>query len=354
MKRIAYGFLFSLTLGFYACSNDIDLTADYKDYTVVYGLLDPKADTNWVRINKAFLGDGDALQFAQISDSLYYDSLYAYIQAYSAAGSKVGDSIVLRKMIDYFPKDSGIFAYDKNILYYTTEALNSNLRYLLTIIKPVQQDTTTASTILCKNFFMSYPPNSNTILSFEDQFGLNQNPKLTMKWGHDDNSYAYQLGIRFHYKEWVASDPGNKVDKVFEYYFPMFTIYGNGGGFNAEYYDIGTHIVKYEVFKTDFYGAVKSSIDADPAGTPSNDLHVRSFSSLDIIVLQASQELYKYITLNKPSLSFVQKLSDYTNISDGRGIFASRSNSGINGLNLNQQTRDSLSEGQFTKDLNFQ
>ena len=39
---------------FNACSTDVELYADYKDIPVIYGLLDATADTNYVRINRAF------------------------------------------------------------------------------------------------------------------------------------------------------------------------------------------------------------------------------------------------------------------------------------------------------------
>lgn len=354
MKRFLYTAFIVLNLSFYACSTEIDLTADYKDITVIYGLLDPREDTQWVRIQKAFLGDGDALSYAQISDSLYYDSLIVTLQAYTSSGTATGSPIVLEKILDPFPKDSGIFANDINILYRTTQTLNNTYTYKLQVVKPGKPDTVTSETILCRNFFMTYPLNSSTLISFEDQFGLNQNPSIKVRWTHDDNSRAYQLGFRFNYQEWLASDPSNKELKNFEYYFPMFTVFLDGGGFNVEYYDLSTGQVKYEIFKTDFYNAIITNIEEDPAGTPSGQLRVREFYSLDFIVLQASDELYKYITINQPSLSFVQKVSDYTNITNGVGVFASRSKSGIDGLTLTNQTKDSLRLGQYTGGLNFQ
>ena len=51
-------FLCSLVLlGFFlgACKPEIDLFAEYKDITVVYGVLDSKQDTNYVIINKVFM-----------------------------------------------------------------------------------------------------------------------------------------------------------------------------------------------------------------------------------------------------------------------------------------------------------
>ena len=62
MKKILLSLfsVFAFLMMFNACSTDVDLYADYKDITVVYGLLDSGADTNFIKINKAFLGPGNA------------------------------------------------------------------------------------------------------------------------------------------------------------------------------------------------------------------------------------------------------------------------------------------------------
>ena len=78
--------LLSFVLLFNACSTDVDLYADYKDITVVYGLLDSDKDTNYVKINKAFLGPGNALEIALIADSCNYPyKLDAKINEYRAS-----------------------------------------------------------------------------------------------------------------------------------------------------------------------------------------------------------------------------------------------------------------------------
>ena len=57
---------------FSSCSTDVDLTAPYASTTVVFGLLDPLADTQFVKINKTFLGDGNLNEYAMIRDSSEY------------------------------------------------------------------------------------------------------------------------------------------------------------------------------------------------------------------------------------------------------------------------------------------
>src|SRR6187200_3718731 len=70
MKKIL---VFLLSPFLFSCSTDFDTIADYKEITVVYGLLNPY-DSNEVliRVNKAYLGEGNALIMAQQQDSINY------------------------------------------------------------------------------------------------------------------------------------------------------------------------------------------------------------------------------------------------------------------------------------------
>lgn len=333
---------FALTFVFYSCSTDVDLTAPYKDITIVYGLLDAKEDTQWVRINKAFLGDGDALLFAQISDSIYYDSVFVYMLAYQN-NNKV-DSIALKKAVNPFPKDSGLFANDLNILYFTDATFSTNRVYKLFINIPSKNKTVSSWTSLVRNLLMSYPQSTSTILSFEDPSGINPNPTTTIRWIKDDSTYAYQLAMRFNYYEWLGNDTANKTLKNFVQTFPLF---------KPDATNIIGNEITYGIQKIQFYGSIATHIEADPPGTPNNQIRARKFHSLDFIVYQAGRELYNYMTINAPSVSIVQKVSDYTNINNGLGLFSSRSKGGLNGIQVNTRTQDSIKFGQYTSQLNF-
>lgn len=341
---VALGFLSS-------CDENIDLTAPYKDITIVYGLLDHQEDTNWVRIEKAFLGDDDALLYAVIPDSLYYPaSLQAYILGFDAGGTQM-DSILLERIVDPFQKDSGIFAYTNNtILYRCVGTLDKNYTYKLKVIKP-NGDTTHSETIMTGSTPMVYPPTQSTLLGMEPISSSTLNKVNNYRWAHNANTHAYQFGIRFRYEEWTAVTPVK--DTSFTYLFPLFTIYNPGGGYNTDHYNIGTNQVNWDVDKPTYYQLIVDHIEEDPAGTPANDIRMRRFLALDFIVLQASEELYNYIDINGPSLSYVQKVTAYTNIENGVGIFGSRTTSGITSININLQSRDSLRLGQYTNQLNF-
>ena len=58
-----------------SCSTDFDTTADYKEVMVVYGLLNQYDSVQYIKVNKAFLGDGNALIMAENSDSINYGDI---------------------------------------------------------------------------------------------------------------------------------------------------------------------------------------------------------------------------------------------------------------------------------------
>ena len=61
---------------FASCSTDVEIYADYKDVAIIYGMLNHRADTNYVKITRAFCGTNDnpinAREVALISDSSNY------------------------------------------------------------------------------------------------------------------------------------------------------------------------------------------------------------------------------------------------------------------------------------------
>ena len=61
---------------FNSCSTKVDLYAEYKDIPIVYAMLNPKSDTNYIKITRAFCGTNDhfinANDMALIADSSNY------------------------------------------------------------------------------------------------------------------------------------------------------------------------------------------------------------------------------------------------------------------------------------------
>ena len=53
MKKM---YLLLIVIIIIGCDTDFDVNADWKETTVVYGLLDASLDTQYIRINKGYLG----------------------------------------------------------------------------------------------------------------------------------------------------------------------------------------------------------------------------------------------------------------------------------------------------------
>ena len=69
-KQVAVAMCAVLT--WMGCSTEVDLTAPYDSLPVVYGLLELDADTQWVKVNRTWLGEGNQLAAAQTADSSEY------------------------------------------------------------------------------------------------------------------------------------------------------------------------------------------------------------------------------------------------------------------------------------------
>lgn len=101
---------------FISCDNELDLLDDYREIPVIYGIINPSVTNHYVRVQKSFLGPGNALLMAQYADSLYYDT--ANIRVYI---EKIYRDVVLesRLMVPDFSKtkEEGLFTDQGHFTY---------------------------------------------------------------------------------------------------------------------------------------------------------------------------------------------------------------------------------------------
>ena len=74
---------FSTIVAFFtSCSTDFELNADYDEIPIVFGVLDQSVDTQFVKINKSFIGNGDNNTYAAINDSSLYTNVIGRVEEY--------------------------------------------------------------------------------------------------------------------------------------------------------------------------------------------------------------------------------------------------------------------------------
>lgn len=309
IKRVLFS-LFILMMVLQSCSTKVDLYADYKPITVVYGLLDFTQDTNYIKINKAFLGPGNALDIALIEDSCNYPGKLncRIIESKASAGSNYFTQTRVLEVdtITIHNKELGIFYAPDQLVYYTKDRINNNNQYVhyRYDLEIDRGDTIlTASTGVVGGSRFAIP---QAVMNFSMI-----NPTGTVGWTPCTNAAIYDVTIEFKYYEvknlidtlpcsmkMTIMDPRPETDISYEQ-----------GVYSTSYHS------------QDFYNSLAQKIGADSL---QNVERLIFEPSVTIKISAGGDELYNFISVNGPSNSIVQTIPEYTNVNGGYGVFSSR------------------------------
>ena len=322
MKYSRFILIFIFFIGvFYSCSTDVDLYADYKDVPIIYAMLDSRADTNYVKITRAFCGTNDnpidANEVALIYDSSNYPGkldarIYELKNTYSGAYEVTGRIIELDTMTIH-DKLEGVFYAPDQMVYYTTEPFNANTesnkyKYRLVVVKP-DGDTLTASTNMVGNEEFS-------IMSAGVNFQLAPTGDLGRIFFRADGTAAlYEVAMQFNYWEQLA---GHEMkQKHIRRTFGTRTI--------DQFINTGGNSYYLEYSQNWLFNTLALAIGGDTIVDPEHPNVVRYVDDFVISISAAGEDLYYYYTTNQAQLdSPVGFVSIYSNIKGGYGLFSSR------------------------------
>lgn len=312
-------FLFSM------CSTELDLLDDWKETTVVYGLLDQTEPVQYIRIQKAFLGPDNAYDMAQQYDSInYINQLNVRIERMNSSGV---ESFVTLSPDTVYNKEPGDFYAPMYVIYSCPQTgtwFNTSYTYRLVVNNASTGNEASATTTIVEDFDIT-APNFTTI----GMASNNPNYKAEIKWEAAGNAVLYQVVMVFHYHE---KDINNVI-----------TSHATGGWVIGEVRN-NTSSLNEESIKFDpdgFYRFVNNSVPDD------NNVVERDVDSLQFFVYACGEELDNYMQINGPSSSIAQERPSYTNINNGLGVFSSRTKTSRS-YTLPLQSLDSLSRGRFT------
>lgn len=319
-----------LCLSLSSCKTDVDLLAPYKEVMVIYGVLDPTDSVQYIRINKAFLGEGNAYTFAQVADSFQYaDVLDVKLERYK--NNNFAGAINLERF-EGPPLKDGIFASAPNYLYRTTglDSIYQDSEYKLVVTNTQTGNVVTSKTVIVSKVgSITNPASFQTAVDFADP-----DNQFIAKFTRGNNAKYYDLNMRFNYYETEIANPSNtQIKSVF------FRVNG------VEY--LSNNSLEIAVPYSAFYSSLKRTIPVDPLVT-------RTARSVDLIWVGGAEELYTYYQVNRPPTGINQSIPQYTNIDGGIGIFSSKYSDAMNNKLLSSRSLDSLSNGAITKDLGFQ
>ncbi|MEO0311942.1 MAG: hypothetical protein RIQ89_1599 [Bacteroidota bacterium] len=336
LSWIIIGFLFA------GCETDFTTIAPYKETMVVYGFVSCTDSINYIKVNRAFLGEGNTLVMAQQKDSTTYPISDLEIWVERTRNNFREDSTpVAIPSLGYFDtttvlvKEPGIFYNQQNLLYIFRGNLPLDGESKLTIhIKNLKSGNLVTATTL-----MQSRPNILTPSSALD-FNMATQQSVRIRNAPSVNTKVYDFTLRFHYRE-ISLSTGAQEYKTIDWDFPE--VVSN---------DFSLTSIDFNLFRPKFYEIVGNTVRNDPDKIRRIDSLPIGFRPLEFIFYGGTEDWYLYNFLNETSTTLVQEKPLFTNVNNGIGIFTSLYSYSVF-KNLNAQSIDTLTDGYFTGNLNF-
>ncbi len=224
---------------FASCHDKLEILAPYKESVAVYGLLNQDDTVQYVRVQRVFLGAGNAFTMAQDMDSTYYkpNELKVSLQRIKNGVPVSVDNpasaameIVLTET--YITLDSGIF--NKNqLLYKTNHPIYDDSQYKLVIHNNKSgADFSSKNVSLVGDFAtrltygqaQSVLTPSYAFINIVPSFG----GVVVCKYGSPYNTGVCGLRLRFYYTEYPNAGPA--VSKYKDMELGIQYTNGSGGG----------------------------------------------------------------------------------------------------------------------------
>lgn len=310
------------------CDNELDISEDWKDIPVVYGIIDASDTAHYFRIEKAFYDSQiNSYTLAKVIDSIYYKDAEVFL-----LDPKTKQRFPLQKVdgnLEGYVRDEGLFAQSPNYLYkIKTSVLKpaQKTKLDLKIVLHSGKDTVSSSTVMIGDFKFIRP-----IPGEVQRLDLSYQNKIPVRWGLAENAYFYDVIVKFNYRERDLQVSNIWQNKSVEWTAERF---------------ITTNSISIQ--GQDFFVNIASKIKE-------NSFAEREFMNMEFFITGFGSEVYEYISIYSANLGITgsQEIPLYSNIDGGVGIFSAKKTIGIGDLLMVQSSQDSLISGIYTSKLNF-
>ena len=282
-------------------------------------MLDQSQEKQYVRINKAFLGDENAYVMASVADSLNFnpENIEVKLERISPTGNILATKILSDTVLI---KEEGIFASDNNIIYTfdTDDFLIQNKDYVLSVTNLTNGNVVSANTNLIHEFqLMDFFNNPSYKMGFYSHTG--DFSSTTVEWSHSKNAAIYQMSMIVNYTEYGVEDT---VVKSIQKDFPLIDY--NGGS-----------EIEQRISGEGFFDFIANNIE------PSTTIN-RRINDVDLLFAAGGGDLHTYMNLNEPPTGIVQERPIFTNITNGYGLFSCRLNKLQENIPITTTTKEAI------------
>ena len=342
---------FIAVLTFTACKNDLDVLAPGEESVSVYGILNPNAAVQNIRINKVYLSEGDAITAGQDNSTINYGpgELKVTLQRFmsgsttptlTTVGNTMKKEIVLTETV--VTTASGSFGQEQRI-WQTSDKLFAKGEYKLTITNVSSGKEFTSQTVVvdsvksyptgnnpfvyipnpnpqnafpthCNGYVLDSPPGTGTKkIAYVDYSNTLITTLTKIKFKSVANARLYDVVMRFHYIDTTFTGLGNRQYVDFNF------------STQKSIELTGDEVMEVSFAANEFY----KNLAAEITKKSSVGIKNRTVHYIEYIITAGNETLNTFLQVNAPSNSIAQDKPYYSNINGGVGIFASKSSSAI-------------------------
>ncbi len=330
------------------CALPLSCSSDFKPHIisnptpVVYGVINPQDSLYQIRLTKSFIGPGNAYSYAQNADSIYYNNARVFLESRRFNGKTIDRVELLPKEIE--AREEGIFAKTPNIVY-ETDFTSIRLRpeilaeagipfeidLVIQVEIPGQAELTESITRL-----KSEPKIVNPSGNFKKVYFFGEYP-FYMEWTHDSPDSYFEIKVVMRYREILFSGEEREAETFWVLKGIQVNETSLSGSSRAFY--------SYYFRPENFYSQIRAAIQPDP------EVHWRKINDIDFIILTSDGAVKSYNEIDKITDDY--RGASFTNITNGLGLFSSYNTKGVYNQLLGTREMDSLTDGSYTKHLNF-
>jgi hypothetical protein len=313
-----------LILAISSCNdNELDINAPWKEIPVVYAVINSASDTQIFRIQKVYqnaLGQ-TTNEVAQIADSLTLKNIEVSLENLNTEVKTPLSRIASIKENGFFSdKDSSYWMCV--IPKHTSQSRPANYKLIIKSNNTGKTYTGVTNIVTPVNITRAQTPINLITTSTSNTLPITVS-------GGGMNTAQYVVSVRITYTEAPKTDPSNTVSKTIEHNIANRTLPTTSSNI--------TFLLGFEK------AAVFTSINAQVKYNPEV---VRTFTKFEYVLTCANKAYTEMVEVNSPSGSVVGKSQDYSNITDGIGIFGSRTVTAV------EQMINTASEELVNKTLN--
>lgn len=330
--------LFTMLGLFTSCSTKFNVGAEYKEVSVVYGLISINDTAHYIKITKGFYDENqNNLALASNTDSLYFKNLQVNMVILDN-GNPI-ETLTLNRVDltdEGYPKAPGVFGTIPNYAYKFKRNLDATKTFRLKIKNLDSGKEIEAESPLITNapkFFQFVKP-------IDDQetldFSSITNPYV-FRWKGPSTAAFYDVVIEFRYQELDMNT--------------MDTSYVSVDVPIAKSVLSGVGEISTSVRSTDFFKQLNSFVGAAP------DHIKRYIDTPGVKILGGGSVLKTYIDVNtvQGGITADQIKPNYTNLKGENvfGIFSTRGFIEMPEIRFNAATIDAIMHGPFTQNLHI-